>query len=98
TRQITDTQPTGGGVLLFRSRAGRHGGGTFAVIGAMMRCPECHTPYEANAAACATCGLLLLTLAPHRRAEDFATKKRRAADQMAPCKFCGSDIPLDAIR
>ncbi|HEX9460735.1 MAG TPA: hypothetical protein VGA84_16420, partial [Thermoanaerobaculia bacterium] len=63
-----------------------------------MRCPECHTPYEANAAACSNCGLLLLNLAPHRRAEDLSTKKRRAADQMAPCKFCGSEIPLKAIR
>jgi hypothetical protein len=64
----------------------------------MMRCPECHTPYEASAAACANCGLLLLKLAPHRRSEDFASKKRRAADQLAPCKFCGSEIPLNAIR
>jgi predicted nucleic acid-binding Zn ribbon protein len=63
-----------------------------------MRCPECNTPFEANATACARCGLLLLKLAPHRRAEDFATNKRRAADQMAPCKFCGSEIPLNAIR
>ncbi len=64
----------------------------------MMRCPECNTPYEANAAACSNCGLLLLNLAPHRRSEDLSTKKRRAADQMAPCKFCGSEIPLNAIR
>lgn len=64
----------------------------------MMRCPECNTPFEANAAACSRCGLLLLKLAPHRRAEDLGTKKRRVADQMAPCKFCGSDIPLTAIR
>src|SRR3954454_11472657 len=64
----------------------------------MMRCPECKTPYEANAAACANWGLLLLKLAPHRRADDLATKKRGANDQMAPCKFCGSDIPLNAIR
>jgi len=64
----------------------------------MMRCPECKTPYEANAAACANCGLLLLKLAPHRRAADLATNKRRAADKMAPCKFCGSDIPEAAIR
>jgi predicted nucleic acid-binding Zn ribbon protein len=64
----------------------------------IMRCPECNTPYEANAAACSRCGLLLLKLAPHRRAEDLSTKKRRAADQMIPCKFCGSEIPLNAIR
>ncbi len=64
-----------------------------------MRCPECNTPFEASAASCSTCGLLLLKLAPQRRAEDIgATKKRRAADQMAPCKFCGSEIPTSAIR
>jgi predicted nucleic acid-binding Zn ribbon protein len=63
-----------------------------------MRCPECKTPYKANAASCSNCGLLLLNLAPHRRGEDLATKKRRAADQLAPCKFCGSEIPLNAIR
>src|SRR5256885_1216849 len=50
------------GVSSYSDVAGRHGGGTFAVIGAMMRCPECQTPYEPNAAACATCGLLLLKL------------------------------------
>lgn len=63
-----------------------------------MRCPECNTPFEANAASCSNCGLLLLNLAPHRRTEDLATKKRRGADQLAPCKFCGSEIPLKAIR
>ncbi len=64
----------------------------------MMRCPECNTPFEANATACSRCGLLLLKLAPHRRAEDLGINKRRAADQMAPCKFCGSEIPASAIR
>ena len=64
----------------------------------IMRCPECNRPYEPNAASCLNCGLLLLNLAPHRRGEDLATKKRRVADQMAPCKFCGSEIPLKAIR
>ena len=68
------------------------------LFGTMMHCPECNRPYEANATACANCGLLLLTLAPHRRADDLATKKRRAADQLAPCKFCGSEIPSTAIR
>ncbi|MEA2165952.1 MAG: hypothetical protein QOK37_4079 [Thermoanaerobaculia bacterium] len=63
-----------------------------------MRCPECNRPFEPGAASCANCGLLLLNLAPHRRGEDLATKKRRAADQLAPCKFCGSEIPLNAIR
>lgn len=28
----------------------------------------------------------------------MATKKRRAADQLAPCKFCGSEIPQNSIR
>jgi predicted nucleic acid-binding Zn ribbon protein len=63
-----------------------------------MRCPECNRPYEAGAASCGNCGLLLLNLAPHRRGEDLASKKRRSADQLAPCKFCGSDIPMNAIR
>jgi predicted nucleic acid-binding Zn ribbon protein len=64
----------------------------------IMHCPECKTPFETGAASCSNCGLLLLNLAPHRRSEDFATKKRRAADQMAPCRFCGSEIPVSAIR
>lgn len=63
-----------------------------------MRCPECNSLNEANAAACTSCGLLLLKLAPQRRAEDFASKKRRAGDRMAPCRFCGGDIPQSAIR
>lgn len=64
----------------------------------IMHCPECQTPYETNATACVRCGLLLLNLAPHRRSEDLGSKKRRVADQMTPCKFCGSEIPLNAIR
>jgi hypothetical protein len=69
-----------------------------------MRCPECHTLNEPNAAACTTCGLLLIlkaapSEAPKRRAEDMANQRRRAADrEAAPCKFCGSEIPANAIR
>lgn len=69
-----------------------------------MRCPECHTLNEPNAAACATCGLLLILKAPpaeqpKRRAEDMANQKRRAADRESiKCKFCGGDIAGDAIR
>lgn len=48
-----------------------------------MRCPECHTNNEASAAACVTCGLLLIKLQPEakRRAEDQPVQKRRAADR-----------------
>jgi hypothetical protein len=69
-----------------------------------MRCPECHTLNEANAAACITCGLLLILKAappapPSRRAEDMAHQKRRAADrEMTTCKFCNGEIAANAIR
>lgn len=67
-----------------------------------MRCPECNTNNEANATACATCGLLLLKLPAEtgkRRAEDFAGQKRRAADQQSePCQFCGGTLVSRAIR
>jgi len=64
-----------------------------------MRCPECHTLNEAEATACANCGLLLLNAAPKRRAEDLAVKRRRAADlDTAECKFCGGAIPPKAVR
>lgn len=48
-----------------------------------MRCPECKSLNEASAAACTTCGLLLIKLQASnvtRRAEDHAVQKRRAAD------------------
>ena len=63
-----------------------------------MRCPECKALNEAGAAACVSCGLLLLNAAPKRRSEDFAGQKRRAADTDQPCKFCGGSIPGNAIR
>ena len=71
-----------------------------------MRCPECKSLNEANAAACSTCGLLLIQKskaaeaeAPKRRAEDMAHQKRRAADREGiACKFCAGEIPANAIR
>ena len=46
-----------------------------------MRCPECHSMNEATAAACATCGLILVKLSiKGRRAEDQAAQKRRESD------------------
>jgi len=64
-----------------------------------MRCPECKALNEAGAAACSSCGLLLLNAAPQRRAEDLAVKKRRASDvDTAECRFCGGAVPPAAIR
>jgi hypothetical protein len=46
-----------------------------------MRCPECHSLNEPGAAACATCGLILVKLPiKGRRAEDQAEQKRRQTD------------------
>lgn len=58
-----------------------------------MRCPECQALNEADAAACSSCGLLLITPARQpgvltliglsnmrRRAEDLAIQRRRASD------------------
>ncbi|HEX7153900.1 MAG TPA: hypothetical protein VF618_20590 [Thermoanaerobaculia bacterium] len=64
-----------------------------------MRCPECQSLNEEEAAACETCGLLLLNAAPpKRRAEDFASQKRRASDAGDTCQFCGGDVPHNAVR
>ena len=66
-----------------------------------MRCPECHALNEANAAACTTCGLILLKVAasPQRRAEDYAGYKRRARDQQTTqCPFCHGDITMSVVR
>ena len=64
-----------------------------------MRCPECHALNEADAAACGTCGLILLNVAPKRRAEDLAVQRRRASDvDSAECKFCGGAISPKAVR
>lgn len=64
-----------------------------------MHCPECHALNEAGAAACTTCGLLLINAAPKRRAEDFAVQRRRAGDhEDGTCRFCGGTIASNAIR
>jgi hypothetical protein len=80
-----------------------------------MHCPECNTLHEPGASACSSCGLLLLKVAPapenvittaavaidapHRRAEDFRGRGRRAADKdVFPCRFCGGEIARNAVR
>src|SRR5512141_909431 len=72
-----------------------------------MRCPECHSLNEPGAAACTTCGLILLNAAPKRRADDLArraddltTRKRRSSDDepQIPCPFCEGTIASRAIR
>lgn len=64
-----------------------------------MHCPECHAAHEPEAAVCTSCGLILLNAAaPKRRAEDQASARRRAADQVVPCQFCKADIRSDSIR
>ena len=67
-----------------------------------MRCPECNVLNEHDATACDSCGLLLFKAAPaepvKRRAEDQASQKRRANDQLATCQFCNGEIPQTAIR
>src|SRR5438132_1099354 len=64
-----------------------------------MNCPECHAAYESGSTVCTSCGLILINSAqPKRRAEDLASAKRRAADQVVPCQFCNGEIRMDAIR
>ena len=75
-----------------------------------MRCPECKALNETDAAACASCGLLLLNAAlPKRRADDLAVQKRRADDlevkkrrasdlDSEECRFCGGAVSPKAIR
>ncbi|HET7710727.1 MAG TPA: hypothetical protein VFL80_02250 [Thermoanaerobaculia bacterium] len=63
-----------------------------------MRCPECNSLNESGAAACLTCGLILLKSATKRRAEDLASQRRRDSDQTADCPFCDGTIPARAIR
>jgi hypothetical protein len=64
-----------------------------------MRCPECHVLNEPGAAACSSCGLLLIAEQPRRRAEDFANQKRRAADKATiQCQYCAGEIAANAIR
>lgn len=68
-----------------------------------MRCPECHTNNEPTAAACASCGLLMIAppipVVTKRRAEDFASQRRRAADRdHIPCQFCHGEVTLNVSR
>ena len=65
-----------------------------------MQCPECHTSHEPGATVCTSCGLLLIasTEPPKRRAEDFASQRRRAADQTKPCQLCHGEIQANSIR
>ncbi len=65
-----------------------------------MQCPECHSLSEPGAAACPTCGLILLNAAPHRRSEDAAKKNRRTSDDEVEisCPFCEGAIASSAIR
>lgn len=64
-----------------------------------MRCPECNALNEGEPAACSSCGLLLISAAPKRRAEDLAVQRRRASDQeSAACRFCGGAIESGVIR
>ncbi|HUP59503.1 MAG TPA: hypothetical protein VNA69_03690 [Thermoanaerobaculia bacterium] len=64
-----------------------------------MHCPECNTVNEAGTAACANCGLLLLNVAPKRRADDLAVQRRRTSDQQSThCRFCDGTITSRAIR
>ena len=64
-----------------------------------MRCPECKTLNPAGAAACSSCGLILLNAQPKRRAEDFAGQKRRVSDaESVSCRFCSGPIQQSAVR
>ncbi len=54
---------------------------------------------EPGAAACSTCGLLVVNVAPKRRSEDFAQRKRRSSDiEDVQCPFCEGTINSRAIR
>lgn len=65
-----------------------------------MRCPECRTNHESDAAICSNCGLILFKLsAPARRSEDRAAWGRRAADrEQIDCPSCRSTIPGNVLR
>lgn len=63
-----------------------------------MRCPECNSLNESGAAACLTCGLILLKGATKRRSEDLASQQRRSSDSTADCPFCDGTISSRAIR
>ena len=64
-----------------------------------MHCPECNTTNEPGTAACASCGLLLINVAPKRRSEDLAVQRRRSSDlDSTQCRFCEGTIRPNAIR
>jgi hypothetical protein len=77
---------------LLLSAEGDETNGSPVALSDLMRCPECQAFNEADAAACTTCGLLLIARAPEpgvltliaqnrqRRAEDLAVQRRRATD------------------
>src|ERR1700719_2871961 len=74
-------------------------GRPFAQSPARMQCPECHAAHEPDATVCSSCGLLLIaSQAPKRRAEDFASQRRRAEDQTQSCQFCHGEIQSNSIR
>jgi hypothetical protein len=64
-----------------------------------MHCPECNSANEPDAAACGTCGLILLKMPPKRRADDLASQRRRNTDkETAHCPFCEGTIASRAVR
>jgi len=64
-----------------------------------MHCPECHSANEHGAAACTTCGLILIQAAPKRRSDDLASIKRRASDlDSTHCPYCEGTIANRAVR
>jgi hypothetical protein len=74
------------------SAAGDDTNGSAVALTDLMRCPECKAFNEADAAACTSCGLLMIAARPEpgiltligesrkRRAEDLAVQRRRATD------------------
>ena len=64
-----------------------------------MRCPECHTANEHGAAACTTCGLILINASPKRRSADLVTQGRRETDaDSTVCPYCEGTIASRAVR
>ncbi|HKB81297.1 MAG TPA: hypothetical protein VKH35_16430 [Thermoanaerobaculia bacterium] len=65
-----------------------------------MQCPECKASLEAGARVCTGCGLILISVpVPRRRAEDFASKRRRSSDRDAiSCQYCHGEIDAASIR
>lgn len=65
-----------------------------------MQCPECKASLQPDAQACTACGLILLPVpVPKRRAEDFASSRRRSSDHdTISCPICHGEIDAKAIR